>query len=357
MHHTNEIYEAQKEVVEDYMKSCRNIRYNQVTLDTLEFLEHVTDDNIDLYKELMSGNYNIFKDAEYKEVREDNNLYVKDIEIMERNVPIVISLYKYYDCDTIRDIYKYCIDKKQNRINFSKLGRIRKFVSIEQSRRKKRLDFPILRFVKDAQDWADKTMKCTSGEVSQWIKEYACKYANSVKDVVVEDKAYLEKIYELSTNLWKVVVDQSKPKNGIVTIRPFEMLWDTKQDINKMYANNITNQFFLQELVEDMKDDETTSSIKEVEEYENNLPQMPHTSKYKLEQIESQLKNVVHDGFDYSDYSIKDGTNKRFMEKMEQNNSLRGSLFGNNDNEDNSYMSNKTLQKDLFGNEINDCPF
>ena len=135
------------------------------------------------------------------------------------------------------------------------------------------------------------------------------------------------------------------------------MLWDTKQDINKMYANNITNQFFLQELVEDMKDDETTSSIKEVEEYENNLPQMPHTSKYKLEQIESQLKNVVHDGFDYSDYSIKDGTNKRFMEKMEQNNSLRGSLFGNNDNEDNSYMSNKTLQKDLFGNEINDCPF
>lgn len=355
--HTKEISEEQKEVVEDYMKSCRNLRYNQVTLDTLEFLEHVTDDNIDLYKELMSGNYNIFKDAEYKEVREDNNLYVKDIEIMERNVPIVISLYKYYDCDTIRDIYKYCIDKKQNRINFSKLGRIRKFVSIEQSRRKKRLDFPVLRFVKDAQDWADKTMKCTSGEVSQWIKEYACKYANSVKDVVVEDKAYLEKIYELSTNLWKVVVDQSKPKNGIVTIRPFEMLWDTKQDINKMYANNITSQFFLQELVEDMKDDETTSSIKEVEEYENNLPQMPHTSKYKLEQIESQLKNVVHDGFDYSDYSIKDGTNKRFMEKMEQNNSLRGSLFGNNDNEDNSYMSNKTLQKDLFGNEINDCPF
>ena len=355
--HTKEISEDQKEVVEDYMKSCRNIRYNQVTLDTLEFLEHVTDDNIDLYKELMSGNYNIFKDAEYKEVREDNNLYVKDIEIMERNVPIVISLYKYYDCDTIRDIYKYCIDKKQNRINFSKLGRIRKFVSIEQSRRKKRLDFPILRFVKDAQDWADKTMKCTSGEVSQWIKEYACKYANSVKDVVVEDKAYLEKIYELSTNLWKVVVDQSKPKNGIVTIRPFEMLWDTKQDINKMYANNITNQFFLQELVEDMKDDEATSSIKEVEEYENNLPQMPHTSKCKLEQIESQLKNVVHDGFDYSDYSIKDGTNKRFMEKMEQNNSLRGSLFGNNDNEGNSYMSNKTLQKDLFGNEINDCPF
>ena len=226
--HTKEISEDQNEVVEDYMKSCRNIRYNQVTLDTLEFLEHVTDDNIDLYKELMSGNYNIFKDAEYKEVREDNNLYVKDIEIMERNVPIVISLYKYYDCDTIRDIYKYCIDKKQNRINFSKLGRIRKFVSIEQSRRKKRLDFPILRFVKDAQDWADKTMKCTSVEVSQWIKEYACKYANSVKDVVVEDKAYLEKIYELSTNLWKVVVDQSKPKNGIVTIRPFEMLWDTK---------------------------------------------------------------------------------------------------------------------------------
>lgn len=353
--HEKEISEDRLEFIEDYLKSCRHMRFNQVTVETLDFLDHVNDGNIDLYRELISGNYNIFKDDEYREMREDNNLYVKDIEIMERNVPIVLSLYKNYNIDTIKDIYKYCIDKKQNRINFSKLNRIRKFVSIEQSRRKRRLDFPILRFVKDAQKWADDTMKCTREEIDEWLKEYACKYANSVKDVVVEDKAYLEKIYDLTCNLWKIVIDQSKPKNGIITIRPFEMLWDTKQEINEIYQNNITKQFFLQELIENIKIEDETKKEETLEEYESKLPEnLPHTSKYKLEQIESQLKNVIHDGYDYSDYASKDGTNKRFVEKMKNTNSLRGTIFGQNLNksEDTSYMK-KMEEKNLF----EDCPF
>lgn len=353
--HEKEISEDRLEFIEDYLKSCRHMRFNQVTVETLDFLDHVNDGNIDLYRELISGNYNIFKDDEYREMREDNNLYVKDIEIMERNVPIVLSLYKNYNIDTIKDIYKYCIDKKQNRINFSKLNRIRKFVSIEQSRRKRRLDFPILRFVKDAQKWADDTMKCTREEIDEWLKSYACKYANSVKDVVVEDKAYLEKIYDLICNLWKVIIDQSKPKNGIITIRPFEMLWDTKQEINEIYQNNITKQFFLQELIENIKIENESKKEETLEEYESKLPEnLPHTSKYKLEQIESQLKNVIHDGYDYSDYASKDGTNKRFVEKMENTNSLRGTIFGQNLNksEDTSYMK-KVEEKNLF----EDCPF
>ena len=353
--HEKEISEDRLEFIEDYLKSCRHMRFNQVTVETLDFLDHVNDGNIDLYRELISGNYNIFKDDEYREMREDNNLYVKDIEIMERNVPIVLSLYKNYNIDTIKDIYKYCIDKKQNRINFSKLNRIRKFVSIEQSRRKRRLDFPILRFVKDAQKWADDTMKCTREEIDEWLKSYACKYANSVKDVVVEDKAYLEKIYDLTCNLWKIVIDQSKPKHGIITIRPFEMLWDTKQEINEIYQNNITKQFFLQELIENIKIEDENKKEETLEEYESKLPEnLPHTSKYKLEQIESQLKNVIHDGYDYSDYASKDGTNKRFVEKMENTNSLRGTIFGQNLNksEDTSYMK-KVEEKNLF----EDCPF
>lgn len=353
--HEKEISEDRLEFIEDYLRSCRHMRFNQVTVETLDFLDHVNDGNIDLYRELISGNYNIFKDDEYREMREDNNLYVKDIEIMERNVPIVLSLYKNYNIDTIKDIYKYCIDKKQNRINFSKLNRIRKFVSIEQSRRKRRLDFPILRFVKDAQKWADDTMKCTREEIDEWLKSYACKYANSVKDVVVEDKAYLEKIYDLTCNLWKIVIDQSKPKNGIITIRPFEMLWDTKQEINEIYQNNITKQFFLQELIENIKIEDESKREETLEEYEFKLPKnLPHTSKYRLEQIESQLKNVIHDGYDYSDYASKDGTNKRFVEKMENTNSLRGTIFGQNLNksEDTSYMK-KVEEKNLF----EDCPF
>lgn len=360
--HKDEISEDKQEIVEEYLRGCRSRRFNYNTSETLDFLDHISDGNIDLYKELMRGDYNIFKDDEYKEVREDNNLYVRDIEIMERNVPIVLSLYKYYSCETIRDIYKYCIEKKQNRINFSKLGRIRKFVSIEQSRRKRRLDFPVLRFIKDAQEWADKTMKCTREEVVQWQKEYAVKYANSIRDVVVEDVAFLEKIYELVQDLWSVIIEQSRPKNGVVTVKPFEMLWDTKQDLEKIYVDNITSQFFLQELVEEMKTPDVGEDGLTQEQYEASVPNLPHTAKYKLEQVQHELKSVIHDGYDYSDYSTKDGTNKKFMDKMEYNNALQGDLFAQHDTNQSSYMETKTgewKQQELFHVEESayECPF
>jgi len=355
--HPNEIPEEKREMIQEYLKACRNIRFNYVTSETLDFLDHISDENVDLYRELMEGNYNIFRDEEYKEMRKDNNLYVKDIEIMERNLPIVMSMYKYYNFDTIKDIYKYCIEKKKNRINFSKLGRIRKFISIEQSRRKKRLDFPVLRYIKDAQEWADRVMKCSKEEIQEFLKEYACKYANSVKDVVVEDKTYLEKIYEIVCELWKVVIEESSPKNGIVTIRPFEMIWKTKQELNEIYIDNITNQFFLQELVNDMKVPDTSHDKDEeetVEEFEAKLPQFSHTRKYKLEQIESQLGSVVHSGFDYTKYSIEDGTNEKFLEKMRNNNSLNGNIFDGSNKEDNatSYMD-EVREQDMF----EQCPF
>lgn len=356
--HKDEISEERLCEVEEYLRGCRNIRFNEVTIDTLDFLDHVTDDNIELYRELISGNYSIFKDSEYKEIRESNDLYVKDIEIMERNVPIVLSLYKNYNIDTIKDIYKYCIDKKRNRINFSKLARIKKFVAIEQSRRKRRLDFPILRFVKDAQKWADTVMKCSKEEIDEWLKSYACKYANSIRDVVVEDVEYLENIYELTRNLWKVIIEQSKPKNGVITIKPFEMLWETKQEINEIYQNNITKDFFLQELLDDMKEENEESSEPTLEDYEDSLPtELPHTSKYKLEQVETQLKNVIHDGYDYSEYASKDGSNQRFIEKMENTNTLKETLFGKNygKDDDTSYMKSKITQANLFDEK--ECPF
>ena len=117
---------------------------------------------------------------------------------MQKNIPIVIGLYKFYDCDTIRDIFEYCRDKKQNRINYTKLNRIRRFIQIESNRKRKRLDFPILKFVKQSQDWARAHSSTNEMEINKYLADYAVGYANSIKDVVVEDKEYLETIFELT---------------------------------------------------------------------------------------------------------------------------------------------------------------
>lgn len=354
--HKNEIPEDRQEVIQEYLRSCRHLQWNKNTIETIKFLDHINDSNIDLYKELLKGNYSIFRDEKYKEMREDNNLYVEDIEVLERNTPIVVSLYKHYDCEQIKDIYEYCIDQKQNKINYSKLNRIRKFISIESSRRKRRLDFPVMKFIHDAREWADTIMKCTKSEIEDFLKDYAVKYANSVKDVVVEDKAYLEKIYELVTNIFDIVVDKSKPKNGVYDIKPFELLWESRESMKDIYGSSVTKSFFLQELVDDMKDDNTNNTEDSDIDLTVNLP---HTSKYKLEQIEPTLKSVIHAGYDYSDYSTKDGTNQRFIEKMENTNMLKDDLFDrimrskNKDDEETSYMSSKQQEKTLF----DECPF
>ena len=203
--YTVNLIESNKRVDEDinndtenFLRQCRNYRYNYNTAETFNFLNHLDDGNIDIYKELLKGSYSIFKDDEYKIEREENNLYAKDIEILEKNIPIVIGLYKFYDCDTIKDIFEYCVEKKQNRINYTKLNRIRKFVQIESNRKRKRLDFPVLKFVKQSQDWARAHSKTTQEEINKYLADYAVGYANSIKNVVVEDKEYLETIFELT---------------------------------------------------------------------------------------------------------------------------------------------------------------
>ena len=358
--HNDEIPDDKKEHVAEYLKECRNKRFNYVTTQTMLFLDHITDGNIDIYKELLAGNYEIFKNDNYQEESGENNLYTENIEILEKNTPIVIGLYKFYDIDTIKDIYQYCIDKKQNRINYTKLNRIRKFVNIESNIQKSRIDFPVYKFIKEAQDWAELNMLVSKEEIEEFLKEWSAKYANSVKDVVVDDIKYLEKIYEWITELWKVIIIQDRPKNKVIKVTPFKLLWDRRQSLVDIYGNTNTKDFFLQELVDNIKDDENEQEVKD-----EKLPELPHTSKYKLEDIEKTLKNVVHSSFDYFDYSTLDSSNKRFMEKQVNTNQLRDSLFGKNiqnDEIETTYNMNKK-ELNLFDNienntEFNEvCPF
>ena len=64
-------------------RNGRAVRFNENTVKTFTFIDHINDGNIDLYKELVRGNYEIFRYEKYREVREENNLYVEDIEILK----------------------------------------------------------------------------------------------------------------------------------------------------------------------------------------------------------------------------------------------------------------------------------
>lgn len=361
--YTERIPEDRKEDIKEYLKSCRNMRYNYTTVQTMKFLDSLTDANIDTYKEVLAGNYDVFKTDNKAEIS-DQEIYTEDIEIVERNTPIVLSLYRFYDCPTIKDIYEYCVEPKLNRINFSKLDRIRRFVGIEYNRQINRLDFPVIKFIHEAQRWAELNSVVAKTEVEEFQKEWAARYANTIPDVVVEDVEYLKKIYELIREIWSIVVIQSKPKNGIVKLQPFELLWEKKESLDNLYGDAATKTFFLQELVENMKTEQQKAedeAKKQAEDKINNT-QLPTTRKYKLEHIEHELKNIVHEGYDYSLYSALDNSNDRFMIKQKNTNGLRDSIFAQLQNKNNgiSYMEEVVNRPEpyLF-NQLsdNDVPF
>lgn len=331
------IPEDKLEWLGDYMKSCRHIRYDWWTNQTFILLDHLNDGNIDVYKELLKGDYALFKDDKYKEERDEHNLYVESIEILERNIPIILGLYKFYACDTIKEIYEYCIDKKQNKINYAKLDRIRRFVNIESNRRQKRLDFPVYKYIKDAQQFAKDNPVISQEDLTKWLANYAAKYANSIKNIVVDDIDFLEEIYDLVCQIFNVVVIKGRPSKGMIKISPFELLWEQKNDLTNLYGNLNTKEFF-SDLIDNMVVDET----------EEELPELEHTNKLQLKDIIYELPNVIHKQYDYFEYSSLDKSNERFMRKQENTNTLRDNIFAQIDNNDIPKDESYKLQGELF---------
>ena len=285
---------------------------------------------------MLKGDYSIFKDDIYKEERIENNLYVENIEILEKNIPIVLTLYKFYDCETIIDIFKHCVEKKSNRINYSNLDRIKRFVIIEANRRKQKIDFPIYKYIKESQYYAKSNPIISKNDIETFIGNYAVKYANSIKDLVVEDNEILNIIYDILNDLWKVIIIQKRTKENKYYIKPFELLWEQKTSLLDIYGTDLTKEFF-----SDLVDNMNVDNITEDEE----LPDLDYNEKQKLSEVTDELKTIIYSPYDYYEYSELDKSNERFMNKQESQNSLRDNIFTNIEqtNINNSVVIEKTL--------------
>ena len=350
------ITDDKKQQMDELKKSVKHRRWDENTQNVRKFLSHINDDNIELYREILKGNYSIFKDkgdneygVSYEEFRAENKLYVESIEVLEKNTPIVLSLYRYYTIDTIKEIYDFCIDSKSNRLNYTKLDRIRRFVNIEANKRKHKLDFPILKFVVDAQKWANEHPTTTQNDINIWQANYATKYANSISGLIVQDVDYIEEIFRLVQDLWRVVIIQGRPVNGKISISPFELRWIRKDILTNIYGDENTHTFFIQVLEDEMKAKED-----EEEDY-SNLADFEIKSKFNLDDIKNDIPNIIHSGYEYDVYSKQDGSNNRFMRKQE--NTKKTQLIEKiKEENDNSKKEIKDIKKQN-DNEFDDSLF
>ena len=342
INHEEKIDEAYQEQVAELFKQCRIRYFNEKTIKTFKFLHHIDDSNIDIYKDILKGSYAIFKDDEYKEERIENNIYAEDLEIIMKNLPIYISLYKFYDPQTIIKIFEYCKEPKSGRINYSHLDRIRQFIRIEDNRRRKRIDLPIYKFICDAKTFAIEHPYVSKEELQKWLATYTAKICNSVKNVVVEDIKYMDEIFELLNKLFNVIIIKKTSKQGTSSIEPFKLLWENKLDIKDIFQGvKSTQEFFLQSLMDNMKEQDTNEG-EQIIDYE-----IPHTMKQTLENIQGEIPNIVTKPFNYFDYSTQDGSNDRFLRKQHATNQLRDNIFVLKDNNEEE-EKNVNLQLDLF---------
>lgn len=346
--HKDKIDPEKIQMFESYLKECRSQRFDYYTTQTFKFLDTLNDETIDLYKNIMKGDYSIFK-ADHNSIDvNDRIIYGEDIEVIEKNIPIVAGLYRYYDCETIKDIYKYCVEKKSNKINYTKLDRIRRFIVIEANRKRSRIDFPVLRCIKDMHDFASANPKIDASKVVEWLQNTSAKYANTIKDTCVDDVQFLKSIYNYVDNLWKTVIVQGRPSGGKVAIEPFKLLWTKKHTMSSLYEGSMTSEFFIDELMDNVKDSAT--ELNGMEKPDNEIvPEFDHTSKVTLTDLETKLNEVVHSEFDYTVYADKDGSNNRFLRKQENTNPIRETFVKNDHGEyvlESSYMESAAQKKD-----------
>ncbi|MBQ3415875.1 MAG: DEAD/DEAH box helicase family protein [Clostridia bacterium] len=304
--------------LDEEKQRVKHRRWDEMTIQVRKLLSQITDNNIDLYREVTKGNIAIFKDKgvneigeSYEDIRNENELYCEKIEVLEKNIPIILSFYRFYTIDTIKEIYDFCIDKRSNRLNATKLDRIRRFVNIEHNKERHKLDFPILKFVTEARKFAKEHPTVTNMDILKWQSNYAISYANSISGLVVDDDKYINSIFDLVQNLWKVIIIQGRPIQGKISIAPFELLWQRKDILKNIYGDENTHEFFIQVLEDEMK-----KKAEEENDEDETLEEFKPASKVKLEDIKTEIPSIVHNGFEYEVYSVQDGSNRRFMIKQ-----------------------------------------
>lgn len=308
------------EQLEEWFKSCRNSRCDYMTKETMNLLSMINDNNIDQYRQIMAGNYDIIRGKLALSEDDENAIYGTNIEILEKNLPIILHLYKYYDCENITEIFKHCTDFKTNKMNYTQLKRIVKFVDIVNNIKAKRIDFPIYRFILDARKWAVANATTNKTDITKFLALYSTKYANGIKNIVVEDVKFLDTMFEMMTELWKTIIIESAPKDNVIRIRPFELLWTPKDAIADIYGTSETQEFFLNQLI----DDESESDSFESDIPDSMVPEIELTEKLSLNDVKDTLKDVIGHEYDYYKASSANGANDRFLEK--QQNTARSSV-------------------------------
>lgn len=237
----NEIFTDLKSMV----KLAHDEQLHLNTTHINELMDIITEDRLNLYKDVLSGKFDIKKSDEWKEDLSNNKMYVKNIEVFEKVVPIFISLSKQYTVDSIKDIFEHCRNKNGS-YNFAAIGRIRLLVNLIYNDKNQRLDIPIKEFMRKSYEFSDlKTVH--KNDIQKFLTDFAQEYASQESsDEIIINRAEITMamLKDKFEKIFKCLIKVSRPtKEGIVEMNRVELLWQERE----YYSNDKNNHVYILE--------------------------------------------------------------------------------------------------------------
>lgn len=246
-----DLREFQMEGMEDFadLKNMTKLAYDdQLTLNTThieELMDIITEDRLNIYKEVLRGKFDIRKGSEWKEDLSSNKMIVKNVEVFEKVVPIFISLSKQYEMDKIRDIFEHCRNKNGT-FNFAAIGRIRTLVNMIYNDKNERLDLPIKQFMTEAYSFSDRGTT-TRTDFMNFLRDFTIKYAtraSTEKINITVASMTMDDMLQKFEQIFKCLVKCGRVnKMGRFTMERVELLWPERTSLEESVGEMIDNSF------------------------------------------------------------------------------------------------------------------
>ena len=231
----------------------------QQTLYAEELMDLITEDRLTLYRDVIAGRYELIKSDHWEDDPINKKIYVKDMEIFDKVVPLFVSMSKLYEPSDIREIFDFCRNKNGT-FNYAAITRMRTLINMVYNNKVNRLDLPIQRFMEKTYEFAEKE-QCKKVEIDKFINKFAFEYmkAETVdpKMAIYLSEIVADQVKKNFMTLFRCLINVSKPdKKGIVKMNKIELMWTTREEKeNEIYKNK--NVYVLAEFLEHVQINKT----------------------------------------------------------------------------------------------------
>ena len=237
----------------DKKKQAREALRLKNTDDVYELINLITEDRLEVYRDAMRGRYDERKGKEWRFDEDAKIMWVKNVEVFEKVVPIFLSLTKIFELDDIRGIFEYC---RKTTYNFSAIKRIRTLANILYNDKRNRLDIRIKEYMKEIDRFVEehKEAGVSKQQVESFIKSYAMVYARQESGGGVPvwmSSVAMEELQKSLTEVFKCLVDLGRVrKSNLMSISKCEMLWQEKTDSIYKFNDQAARDFILGDMMD-----------------------------------------------------------------------------------------------------------